>query len=195
MATLTRSGSSELRAVIMAGYPSHHISATQLELYKYLGGCASAGNNIYHLNILTEWSQHQRRANHHHHAAVDCIPAQHRHSHRHWEPTRSTVRLKSGLNLAKIPGTKVCCAAEVQWLFQSDFLGSYWVRRPAACWLRVSCAQYWVSARVQVLDLNITRGRKNMAKNGSITNESWMQHIKPIVNINLNLCSGSDIFL
>ena len=113
MATLTRSGSSELRAAIMAEYPSHHISATQLELYKYLGGCASAGNNIYHLNILTEWSQHQRRANHHH-AAVDCIPAQHRHSHRQWEPTRSTVRLKSGLNLAKIPGTKLCCAAEVQ---------------------------------------------------------------------------------
>ena len=57
MATLTRSGSAELRAVIMAaGYPSHHISATQLELYKYCGGCASAGNNIYHLNILTEWS-------------------------------------------------------------------------------------------------------------------------------------------
>ena len=56
MATLTRSGSAELRAVMMAGYPSPHISATQLELYKYCGGCASAGNNIYHLNILTEWS-------------------------------------------------------------------------------------------------------------------------------------------
>ena len=56
MAPLTRSASAELRAVMMAGYPSPHISATQLELYKYCGGCASAGNNIYHLNILTEWS-------------------------------------------------------------------------------------------------------------------------------------------